>query len=46
MSTEALRGAIGETYKEKALRKFKKEPLVPLGALILSRKGVRDGLLQ
>ena len=32
MSTETLRVPSGETYREKALRKFKKEPLVPLGS--------------
>lgn len=31
MSTETLRVPNGETYQEKALRKFKQEPLVPLG---------------
>ncbi|KAF9781308.1 hypoxia induced protein conserved region-domain-containing protein [Thelephora terrestris] len=33
MSTETLRVPHGETYQEKALRKFKQQPLVPLGAL-------------
>ncbi|KAF9645245.1 hypothetical protein BDM02DRAFT_3189881 [Thelephora ganbajun] len=33
MSTEPLRVPNGETYREKALRKFKQQPLVPLGAL-------------
>jgi hypothetical protein len=31
MSTESLRVPNGETYREKALRKFKQQPLVPLG---------------
>lgn len=31
MSTESLRVPGGETYREKALRKFKQQPLVPLG---------------
>ena len=32
MSTETLRVPNGETYREKALRKFKQQPLVPLGS--------------
>ena len=32
MSTEQLRVPNGETYREKALRKFKQQPLVPLGS--------------
>lgn len=32
MSTEPLRLPNGETYREKALRKFKQQPLVPLGS--------------
>lgn len=31
MSTGQLRAPNGETYREKALRKFKQQPLVPLG---------------
>jgi len=32
MNTEPLRVPNGETYREKALRKFKQQPLVPLGS--------------
>ena len=32
MSTETFRVPNGETYREKALRKFKQQPLVPLGS--------------
>jgi hypothetical protein len=37
MSTESLR--VGETYREKALRKFKQQPLVPLGSSTSTREG-------
>jgi hypothetical protein len=42
MSTEPLRAHNGETYREKALRKFKQQPLVPLGPCNLSREDPRD----
>ena len=36
MSTEAQPVYVTEGYREKALRKFKQQPLVPIGTLLFS----------